>query len=163
MSDGASSCRAPFRYKLTDHAVHHHRSVHWHEGLCLRRRLPRRLHPPEKRRTGVRNARRCSTSIPMSASTAAPASRHVRWPRSTTASIPRRRRRKNLIEANAVYRAGDQAAGRTGRGDREEPHVGAPRPDGRRAGRTGSGTRQVRRRVTTNGTRMTTNGKRMGK
>ncbi len=32
---------------------------------------------------------------------------------------------KELIEANAVYRAGDGGSGRTGRGNREEPHVGS--------------------------------------
>ena len=50
---------------------------------------------------------------------------------------------KELIEANAVYRAGDDGAVSQAEADRQDTHVGPCRPDGGGAGGTRRGARQV--------------------
>ena len=92
------------------HAIRHHRSLHRNERYSLRRRLPGRLHPSAQGRAGVRDRRRCSTSIPTNASTAAPVCRPARSRRSTTASTRLRTARRVSSTRTRVYRGGEAAA-----------------------------------------------------
>ena len=142
MSEGAWSFRAQFRYKLTDMPfIITDPCIGTKDSACVDVCPVDCIHPrkdePEFETTSMLYIHPdecidCGACVP-----ACPVAAIYDSVDSTPPS------QKELIEANAVYRAGDSGAVVTGGANREEPHVGSRRSDGRRPCGTCGCARQV--------------------